>query len=57
MNSPGVIQRKVFLFLVGSVCLVIRSCSGLPRPVTYHGPLTAPEHMVLGETYVKQGDK
>jgi Tfp pilus assembly protein PilF len=32
------------------------SCSGLPRPVTFHDPLTASEHIMLGETYIKQGD-
>lgn len=38
-----------------SAYLLVPACSWLPRPVTFHDPLTADEHVVLGETYLKQG--
>ena len=38
-----------------SMCLLVPACSWLPRPVTFHDPLTAHEHVLLGETYLKQG--
>ena len=39
-----------------SVCLLAPACGGLPQPVTFHDPLTASEHVALGETYMKQGN-
>lgn len=56
LNRPGFFQRNAFLLLVWSVCFLAPACSGLPRPVTFHDPLTASEHVALGETYMKQGD-
>jgi Flp pilus assembly protein TadD len=37
------------------MCLLVPACSWLPRPVNFHDPLTAHEHVMLGETYLKQG--
>jgi Flp pilus assembly protein TadD len=45
----------LILVILVSACLLVPACSWLPRPVTFHDPLTAHEHVVLGETYVKQG--
>ena len=45
----------VYRVILLSACLIVPACSWLPRPVTFHDPLTAHEHVVLGETYLKQG--
>jgi Tfp pilus assembly protein PilF len=44
--------RLVLLFAY----LLVSACSWLPRPVTFHDPLTAHEHVLLGESYLKQGN-
>ena len=56
LNRPGFLQRNALLLLVSSVCFLAPACSGLPWPVTFHDPLTASEHVALGETYRNQGD-
>jgi tetratricopeptide (TPR) repeat protein len=52
-----VIMQSSFRLLVWSVCLVAPACNGIPRPVAFHDPLTPQEHVALGETYKKQGDR
>ena len=46
-------QTWSWAFVVAFV--MIPGCSWLPHPVAYQDPLTAPEHMALGESYVQQG--
>jgi Tfp pilus assembly protein PilF len=53
--SIGRILQGTYRIILLSACLVVPACSWLPRPVTFHDPLTAHEHVVLGETYLKQG--
>lgn len=35
--------------------VIVPGCSWLPHPAAYQDPLTAQEHMALGETYAQQG--
>lgn len=35
----------------------LQACSGIPRPVVLHDPLTPAEHVTLGTTYEEQGFK
>lgn len=35
--------------------VIMAGCSWFPHPVAYQDPLTAQEHMVLGEAYAQQG--
>jgi Tfp pilus assembly protein PilF len=49
------ILSGTYRIMLLAACLNVPACSWLPRPVTFHDPLTAHEHVVLGETYLKQG--
>jgi Flp pilus assembly protein TadD len=53
--SIGRILQGTYRIILLSACLLAPACSWLPQPVTFHDPLTVHEHVVLGETYLKQG--
>jgi tetratricopeptide (TPR) repeat protein len=45
-------QTMLLVFLLGA----LQACSGLPRIVVLHDPLTPQEHVTLGESYQAQGN-
>ena len=54
MRAQGLINLVLPLLLLGWLS-GLQACSGLPRVVVLHDPLTAEEHMALGTTYEAQG--
>lgn len=54
MRAQGLVSLVLPLLLLGWLS-GLQACSGLPRVVVLHDPLTAEEHMALGTTYEAQG--
>ncbi len=54
MRAQGLVSLVLPLLLLGWLS-GLQACSGLPRVVVLHNPLTAEEHMALGTTYEAQG--
>ena len=54
MRAQGLVSLVLPLLLLGGLS-GLQACSGLPRVVVLHDPLTPEEHMALGTTYEAQG--
>jgi tetratricopeptide (TPR) repeat protein len=50
-TSMPCVRAAAFVLLFGG----LQACSGMPRPVVLHDPLTPAEHVTLGTTYEEQG--
>lgn len=48
-------MQRTWSFACVVAFAMMPGCSWLPHPVAYQDPLTAAEHMALGETYAQQG--
>jgi tetratricopeptide (TPR) repeat protein len=54
MRAQGLVSLVLPLLLLGGLS-GLQACSGFPRVVVLHDPLTPEEHMTLGATYEAQG--
>ena len=54
MRAQGLVRLILSLLFLGGLS-GLQACSGLPRVVFLHDPLTPEEHMALGTTYEVQG--